>query len=44
MKMSRKVLIINTGGTLSPAAREYGLRPDLTTESMYIKGRKFRKV
>ena len=34
MKMSRKVLIINTGGTLSSVAKEYGLTPGLTTESM----------
>ncbi len=32
--MSRKVLIINTGGTLSSVAKEYGLTPGLTTESM----------
>ena len=32
--MSRKVLIINTGGTLSSVAKEYGLTPGLTTDSM----------
>ena len=32
--MSKKVLIINTGGTLSSVAKEYGLTPGLTTESM----------
>ena len=28
--MSRKVLIINTGGTLFSVAKEYGLTPGLT--------------
>ena len=32
--MSKKVLIINTGGTLSSVAKEHGLTPGLTTESM----------
>lgn len=31
---SRKVLIINTGGTLSSVARQHGLTPGLTTDSM----------
>ncbi len=35
--MSRKVLIINTGGTLSSVAKEYGLTPGLTTDSMLRK-------
>ena len=33
-EMSRKVLIINTGGTLSSVARKHGLTPGLTTDSM----------
>ena len=32
--MSKKVLIINTGGTLASVAKEHGLTPGLTTESM----------
>lgn len=32
--MSSKVLIINTGGTLSSVARQHGLTPGLTTDSM----------
>lgn len=32
--MSKRVLIINTGGTLASIAREHGLTPGLTTESM----------
>ncbi|MDO5133289.1 MAG: asparaginase [Eubacteriales bacterium] len=32
--MSKRVLIINTGGTLASVARERGLTPGLTTESM----------
>ena len=32
--MNKKVLIINTGGTLSSVAKEHGLTPGLTTESM----------
>lgn len=32
--MSNKVLIINTGGTLSSVARRHGLTPGLTTDSM----------
>lgn len=32
--MSKRVLIINTGGTLASVAREHGLTPGLTTESM----------
>ena len=32
--MNKKVLIINTGGTLSSVAREHGLTPGLTTDSM----------
>ena len=33
-EMSGKVLIINTGGTLSSVARKHGLTPGLTTDSM----------
>lgn len=33
-RMSKRVLIINTGGTLSSVAKEHGLTPGLTTESM----------
>ena len=32
--MGSKVLIINTGGTLSSVARQHGLAPGLTTDSM----------
>ena len=32
--MSKRVLIMNTGGTLASVAREHGLTPGLTTESM----------
>ena len=32
--MSKKVLIMNTGGTLASVAKEHGLTPGLTTESM----------
>ena len=32
--MGSKVLIINTGGTLSSVARQHGLTPGLTTDSM----------
>ena len=32
--MNKKVLIINTGGTLSSVAKEHGLTPGLTTDSM----------
>ena len=32
--MSKKVLIINTGGTLASVAKEHGLTPGLTTDSM----------
>ncbi len=32
--MKSKVLIINTGGTLSAVARQHGLTPGLTTDSM----------
>ena len=32
--LSKKVLIINTGGTLSSVAKEHGLTPGLTTDSM----------
>lgn len=32
--MSKKVLIINTGGTLSSIAKEHGLVPGLTTDAM----------
>ena len=32
--MHKKVLIINTGGTLSSVAKEHGLTPGLTTSSM----------
>ena len=32
--MSKRVLIMNTGGTLASVAKEHGLTPGLTTESM----------
>ena len=32
--MSKKVLIMNTGGTLASVVREHGITPGLTTESM----------
>ena len=32
--VNKKVLIINTGGTLSSVAKEHGLTPGLTTDSM----------
>ncbi|HAN51426.1 MAG TPA: asparaginase [Lachnospiraceae bacterium] len=32
--MKKKILIINTGGTLSSVAKEHGLTPDITTDSM----------
>ena len=32
--MSKRVLIINTGGTLSSIAKEHGLAPGLTTDAM----------
>ena len=32
--MSKQVLIINTGGTLSSVAKEYGLAPGITSEKM----------
>ena len=32
--MSKKVLIMNTGGTLASVAKEHGLTPGLTTESI----------
>ncbi len=33
--MSKHVLIINTGGTLSSVAKEYGLAPGFTSEAMH---------
>ncbi len=32
--MSRRILIINTGGTLSSVARQHGLAPGITTDDM----------
>jgi L-asparaginase len=34
MEMSKKVLIMNTGGTLASVVKEHGLTPGLTAESM----------